>query len=438
MSIYQELWDLDSNRLTVAVRTPDGAWDDPDADIYLDEQAVARHGRSDCAPEPLFARVDATKLLTGSNAKLFTLLNNYVVNTKAPEEYTGAEVREIDSFLDDILDTGPMRRARAYLAENLDERFTDEEFRARMWKIWFELYTNHYNRRPVHYCSGFEHVFVGEGKYNRRNEQRMGEIGGYHSWLKFYLDEKYARNVNFLGTQYRLRGKGPGNKVMATMRMTWNHMDLEGNVVYELYKDIGGFFVGISPECQMAIGTVAFFEHKRDRQNKRRVTIDGVTFNLVLYRNTTEHGTNGEHIRSMYPELKNAPNIPGNEIGTIPIGDQVTNDGPVIIASVLPDPVGRDTGSAEYVEVQNNSDAEASLDGWHMGDKMNRKEPLSGVLAPGEKKKFYLPRTTASSMALGNGGGTVYVAMPSGDVVARVAYEKKDVQEGVAIGFVAS
>ncbi len=43
--------------------------------------------------------------------------------------------------------------------------------------------------------SGFEHVFVGETKYNR-------EIMGLHNWVQFYLQEKHD-HVDYKGYKAR-------------------------------------------------------------------------------------------------------------------------------------------------------------------------------------------------------------------------------------------
>ncbi len=47
---------------------------------------------------------------------------------------------------------------------------------------------------------------------------------------------------------------------VVTPRMTWNHIDLDGELRARLLMRKSGFFVGSSPECEPAMGAVAFHE----------------------------------------------------------------------------------------------------------------------------------------------------------------------------------
>jgi len=125
-----------------------------------------------------------------------------------------------------------------------------------MWNIWFQ-------RHPTSPKCGFEHVFVGEAT---EDLQGRGVVGGLHNWVKFYLEEQRGA-ARYLGARYRGRttvSEGALNPYFVSGRFTW---DLEGKL---LIKDVGGFFVGVSPEWQLAIATTAFFETLTPERAVRR------------------------------------------------------------------------------------------------------------------------------------------------------------------------
>ncbi len=105
------------------------------------------------------------------------------------------EDAEIGRFIDAILPTAVMQATLLYLKDDLQALADDAEFREKLLYIWFELYTNHFSDIPVPFASGFEHVMVGEEKSNGDG------AGGYHSWIKFLLDERSGR-VDFRGYDY--------------------------------------------------------------------------------------------------------------------------------------------------------------------------------------------------------------------------------------------
>ncbi|MCI0572062.1 MAG: hypothetical protein L0Y66_15010 [Myxococcaceae bacterium] len=438
--IYQSIWDGDApNRFEVALRREDGQWP-PAAGIHLDTQGKASGKRNqDLATRPLFRQVDEAKLESGTYKPFIALLDNYIVNYRWAETTTPQEKREIDVFLEAILPTGPMRRAHEYVVHELGERLTEGEFRSAVERLWFTLYTNHYNGKSTSHCSGFEHVFVGEGKYSPRfgAAETLGEISGYHSWIKFYFDERYGR-VNFLGHKYDLHGfDAPTNPHVVTLQMEWAHTDLRGNVRARLFKKKGGFFVGTSPECEMAMGTVAFYESLHGRfGQKRPAQIGNGRYNLVLYRNTRQGGGPGEFIRSFYPEYLGEVAGMQTDMDRVivePVSATTFLTGAIRIAAAMVDPTGADPGK-EWVELRNTGNKEVRLDGWELRDMMGRPRPLSGTLKANEARKVDLTRTHPAAMQLGNRAGLI--ALHDGErEVARVTYGPEKVLEGKAIEF---
>ncbi|MCP5110518.1 MAG: endoribonuclease [bacterium] len=429
MEIYDELWKNDSNGFSVSGRKVNGDWEDPDADILLDEQVKASGKRQlDLASRSLFAFVRDERFECGIYASFLRLLDNYAVHFRDPEVTTPAEQREIDSFVDLTLRSTPMTIAYDYVSRRLGLGVSRDQFRKAINRLWFEPYTNHYKGKSVHFASGFEHVFVGEGKFERRNgpQETKGEISGYHSWVKFYLDEAAGR-VNFLGYKYDLNGRqGAGNPNVVTLQMTWNHIDLNGELQAMLFKRKGGFFVGSSPECEMAMGTVAFYESIAGRLagDKRRARIGDDDYELVLYRNTREDGGRGLHIRSFYPVFLSTdggvrPDT--DETSVTPVGDASRNAGPVRINRAMPNPAGDDQ-TGEWVEVKNVTDEEIDLTDWELRDRLSRPRPLEGKLAAREARTFESARADFQMM-LSNKSGVITLHRAS-DLIATVSYKK--------------
>lgn len=243
-------------------------------------------------------------------------------------------------------------------------------------------------------------MFVGEGQFGGASPR--GEVSGYHSWVKFFQDEQDG-DVNYLGHKYDLPAASrPSNPCVITLRMIWNH-DPDGpggEAEVELFKPKGGFFVGTSPECELAMGTVAFFESKEGlfTNDRRRVVLDGASYDVVLYANVESNGRRGNFIRSFFPILI-GESRPGDNGDVRPAG------GPIAIVRSLPNPDGNDE-TGEWVELKNMSDADVDLNGWELRDRQGGTRRLDGALGAGQTRRFEIPRD-AHEMRLGNGGGTI-------------------------------
>jgi poly(U)-specific endoribonuclease len=438
--IYQRIWENDENKFSVSPRNAQGGWDDENADILLDEQVQADGKREiDLATRPLFHRVNESKLFdeNGTYVSFIKLLDNYAINSVDPELTTEEEVAEQQKFLSLIVQTKPMQIAREYINQTFGENLSEQQFQQKLYRIWFESYTNYYKAKSTDYCSGFEHVFVGEGKYDSYagdNQETLGKISGYHSWVKFYLDEKNQR-VNYLGYKYDLKGDdGPKNPNVVTLQQIQNVMNMRGEVIAQLFKSKGGFFVGPSAECEIAIGTVAYYESLHGKmQDQRRIKINGANYDLVLYRNINPNGTRGEFIRSFFPiflglDKSNGTDKPQiNEVAIKsailkPIEVNLKNDGVVVIASALPNPRGVDE-SEEWVELRNNTDQTIDLTGWQLLDKLEHSQSLQGAIAPNEVKRVNIHCTHPRSMELINKSGLITLRDEKSHLIALVKYD---------------
>ena len=306
-NIYQQIWNSDRHKFLVSPRDSAGGWLDPNADLLLDEQVKA-FGRADLdlAKQPLFYHVEHQKFEHNPTYQsLLDLLDNYRFDNQKPEIITRAEKAEIERFINNICQTEVIALAQEYICNHLRVKLDRPTFKERLKYIWFSLYTNYFGDFPLRDTSGFEHIFVGEGKYDYSDKERiLGAISGYHSWIKFYLDERQDK-ANYLGHNYTIEGNlGVENPYVATVQMRWQDTDKHSNLPITLFKKRGCFFVGTSPECEIAMGTVAFFEslaNYKFRDEKREITINGAKYDLALYRNIQADASRGDRIRSFYP-----------------------------------------------------------------------------------------------------------------------------------------
>ena len=435
-TVYNRIWEADQNGLSVSVRDRQGNWENPEADVLLDHQTKAAGDKwRDLAAKPLFSHVDESAFDKPTYKALISLFDNYVVNYRDPEDFTPQENAEIDRFLDLVIDTKPMQLAYQYITEGLGKPMSIEKFKQELRIIWFEPYTNYYGGDAVYFASGFEHVFVGEGKFNPRSGPDWGKIGGYHNWVKFYLDESKGR-VNFLGTQYKLPGVSEVlNPQVVTLQMTWTLDDMAGNPTAQLFKERGGFFVGLSPECDLALGTVAYYESVENLtvDNKRRVKIKEGRYDLVMYRETTIDNQRGKHIRSFFPILLGGDFEPLPRPGSTPvirpISEVEANSGSIKIAAIQPNPDGSQLN--EWLEIRNDTEEEIALDNWYLTDKVGRKYVLNGTLAAAETQRYQVRTSSPQSMQLGNSGGRVILYQPDGEIEASVFYRRVDKGETI-------
>ncbi|KAL3780300.1 hypothetical protein ACHAW5_005714 [Stephanodiscus triporus] len=275
----QALWDLDANRLT------------PYEDYKIDVQR-SKHpcDRDDAADDPLFAYVDESAFERRPTYRAFRrLLNNYSAYTGDEEEVTEREINEQGEFLDVVMETEPMKYLHGYcLAKGAHyggREVTDDEsdFKAILKKIWFDLYSRSGRAKD---SSGFEHVFAGEVK--------NGKVSGFHNWIMFWLEEKKG-NIDYRGyIKPRSRDStaetNDDDKIL-TLQFRFNGVE----------KFVGTSFIGVSPEFELALYTMAFMRTLHTGEEDNYVTLDvggGEAFDL----NVKCHTYNGDQVGSCYVE----------------------------------------------------------------------------------------------------------------------------------------
>ncbi|KAJ3159234.1 hypothetical protein HDU86_001837 [Geranomyces michiganensis] len=246
-----KLWELDGNRLK------------PGSDFVLNLQQTTKvYGTTDRAPEPLFKNVSPAIFQRFPTYVHFQkLLDNYTAHGGTAEVVTADELKEQDVFVAEICKTAPIQYVHKLLvAMQLAPRDL-AEFGTLIKKIWFELY----KRETANDSSAFEHTFTGEIKNGQ------GVIG-FHNWIQFLLEE-HRGNADYRGwitPRSRRFDTAPESAHILSFQLAWH-----GEV-----KPVSTFFIGTSPEFEIALYTLAFVAGQEDNA----VVLEGVELNLKCHR----------------------------------------------------------------------------------------------------------------------------------------------------------
>lgn len=436
--IYETIWDHPESHLSVSRKDATGEWENPGADVLLDEQGRAHGCSSADAVRPLIAGMNEARLEEPTFATFVALLDDYTARAGEPERTLddAEHAARIDAFLDAVFATGPMAVAMEHVRHHVEPGITDADLRDRVRRMWFEPYTNRFSGEDP-FCVGFEHVFVGEDETGPAGEGTCKDaVGGYHSWVKYYVDQRAGR-ASYLGHDYEdgLADRGIGDPREASVIMTWRPPTAEGEGGHELLKKPGGFFVGTRPECDVAMGTVALLEVLAGRfqnggqENHRRVRLGQSFVDLVLHPQTLSlrPRANGPRIRTFYPKYRGdqGPVGGGSPGGGRPgshVPTQPHNDGPVRIARALPNPSGP-SDEGEWVELRNATTEAIDLIGWSLADQDGRQCPLTGLLPEGDTTRVVVRTSDPAGMQLRNSGGWILL-FEAGQRRAAVRYDR--------------
>ncbi|XP_058468396.1 uridylate-specific endoribonuclease C-like [Solea solea] len=269
--VLNQLWHLDSNRLT------------PGSDYIISPQGRAGYVpqgsnyAKDRARAPLFSYVNEDKLKhIETYAHFIKLLDNYEMSTGVSERVTSEELQETKLFINAIMETDVMKCAHKYLVRKGQSPSERSHFKRQLYDIWFRLY--HRDRSGGEDSCGFEHVFVGETKYGQ-------EIMGLHNWVQFYLQEKHD-HVDYKGYKARDNKNTPDeDDHVLNLQFSWKG----------LVKPVGGSFIGVSPEFEVALFTIVFLM-STEKMTSVVVKVDEYVLELVVYRH-------GQSIGTSFPKL---------------------------------------------------------------------------------------------------------------------------------------
>ncbi|CAG07114.1 unnamed protein product [Tetraodon nigroviridis] len=271
-----QIWSLDANRLR------------PGTDYVISLQGKAGFVAqgSNCARDraraPLFTYVDEDKLRSiETYAHFINLLDNYEMSTGVSERVTSEELQENRLFIDSIMKTDVMKYTHKYLVGKGQAPSDPLQFKKQLYDIWFRLY--HRDRSGGEDSCGFEHVFVGETKNGQ-------EIMGLHNWIQFYLQEKH-NHVDYKGYKARDNKDTPDeDDHVLNLQFSWRG----------LVKPIGGSFIGVSPEFEVALFTIVFLM-STEKMTSVVVKVHEYVLELVVCRH-------GRSIGTSYPKLLSSNN----------------------------------------------------------------------------------------------------------------------------------
>ncbi|XP_070555155.1 uridylate-specific endoribonuclease-like [Ptychodera flava] len=204
-----------------------------DGDISLNVQGLITDtsDKTDRAPGKLFTYFNEAVLNKASYKAMVDLFDNYIRATGTSESDSFSEKSEIESFLDEVMNSKVMILAHDYLSGKGLASSNINAFREEVKSMWF----THYSRTTSSDSSGFEHVFVGEVK--------NGAVSGFHNWIQLYLQES-SGNLDYHGYIEQ-----QDNGVLS-MQFQWDGY----------HKSITSVFMKRSPEFEMALFTVCFLE----------------------------------------------------------------------------------------------------------------------------------------------------------------------------------
>jgi poly(U)-specific endoribonuclease len=192
---------------------------------------------------------------------------------------------DMDAFLGAVTATSVMKFCHRYCAlhgggQNVPD--TPEGFSRLLHKTWLEMY-NRTKGGPKD-SSGFEHVFCGE--------VRDGKISGFHSWIRFYLEER--RGASVLDYRGYIKPKNPGGAATDSDDRVLTVQFVHRGAA----KDMGTMFVGTSPEFELAAYTLCFLCGSENNPIRLDTGTDVFDLEVVCHR------IHGNRVGSCYPYVK--------------------------------------------------------------------------------------------------------------------------------------
>ncbi|WP_053363188.1 hypothetical protein [Bacillus sp. FJAT-27251] len=278
MDIYQHIWDADMKSNGLQPIEP-GKERNYSAGYVVVDDRPGHHGHR------IFREVYIPDSKRRSYQLVEKLFDNYTMNQYRKEKNTVKESKEVSEFLAMAINTSPIQLAREFVQKKLRKSLTELYWYTHLQQLWFRQF-NLYNARNL---SGFEHVFIGE--------QKRKMLSGHHFWYKYWLEDNPALNEHKSDLidlkDSALQVQMPGAPYIVTAGYRLKTYDGHKRRFIRISKSRCGFFVGLSAEGLMAMGTVrALFPEDKPHP----VKLNGLPFNLEMFM-----CPQGKSIRTFYP-----------------------------------------------------------------------------------------------------------------------------------------
>ncbi|WP_456277241.1 hypothetical protein [Bacillus sp. AK128] len=270
MEIYQEIWDadMDGNGVQPVVSTE--TINHSDGYVWVDTK------RS----QLIFKEVYIPDRKLGSYQLVEKLFDNYSLNQNNQERVSPSESKEIKEFLVMVIDSAPGQLAKGFVEKQFNKQFNQKEWFTHLYDLWFKPF-NYDSGRDL---SGFEHVFIGE--------QKERNLVGHHFWYKFWLEEsaRYKDQVERVSLDH---DDQPTTSDFISINYHLHAFDYKKRRLVELHKRKCAFFLGLSAEGLLAMGTVRAAFSETDSVD---FIINNIKYKLRLYMSPDR-----KSIRTLYP-----------------------------------------------------------------------------------------------------------------------------------------
>ena len=275
MNIYQSIWDADMEENGVRPISTSETGNKSEGYVAVDLET--------CEPKHnVLKEVYIPDKKRNSYTLVEKLFNNYTLNQKKKESNTLDEEKEVEDFLTAAIETKPLKIARQYIEEKANKKFTDLQWHIYLHDVWFRQFRS---ESGVDLCA-FEHVFVGE--------QKGKTLGGHHFWYKYWLEDNASINNDHIVMNCPIHEESnPSNHDVVTIGYNLEAYDYEEKKLVQLFKKIGGFFVGLSAEGIIALGTVRFTPQSYAPKD---AVINNEHYDLKLFRSP-----DNKSMRTFYP-----------------------------------------------------------------------------------------------------------------------------------------
>jgi poly(U)-specific endoribonuclease len=278
LDIYQDIWDADMKNNGLLPIQPGDKRDFTNGYVLVDHKNSHPHHK-------LIKDVHIPASKRRSYKMVERLFDNYTLDQYSKEKNTRKESKEVSEFLGMAVATPPMKMAKEYVENVLQKSFTELHWYTHLHQLWFRQF-NLYNGRDL---SGFEHIFIGE--------QKRKMLSGHHFWYKYWLEDSPALNKHKMDL-IELKCSSPNEWMpsapfVVTAGYRLKAFDHHKRQFIKISKSRCGFFVGLSAEGLMALGTVrALFPE----EVPHFIKLNGVKLNLEMFM-----CPEGKSIRTFYP-----------------------------------------------------------------------------------------------------------------------------------------